>query len=102
MTRAQRLEAWEPPPLRHPLARTAAVVWASPISLAGLLVGSVSGVRPRLRAGVILFAPLRGVPASVMRRRGFAASAFGHVVLSVPADPPPSLLTHELVHTRQA
>lgn len=102
MTLAQRLEAWEPAPLRHPLARVAAVIWASPISAAGLLVGLASGAPVRRRQGVLLFAPIRGLPGRMLRARGYAASALGHVVLSVPADPPPRLLAHELVHTRQA
>lgn len=102
MTLAERLEAWEPGVLRHPLARAGAVIWASPISAAGLVIGLASGVAPRLRCGVVLFAPIRGLPGKVLRRRGYAASAFGHVVLSVPAEPSPQLLAHELVHTRQA
>ena len=102
MTLAERLEAWEPAPLRHPLARAAAIIWAAPISAAGLVVGAVSGAPARVRDGVLLFAPIRGLPGKVLRSRGYAASALGHVVLSVPADPPPQLLAHELVHTRQA
>src|SRR5687768_10617343 len=94
---AARLEAWEPQPLRHPVVRAGAVVWASPISAVGLLVGLVSAAPARVREGVLLFAPLRGVPARVLRRRGFTAAAFGHVVLSLPAVPPASLLAHELV-----
>jgi hypothetical protein len=102
MTLAQRLEAWEPAPLRHPLARIAARIWASPLSAAGLLVGAVSGAPVRIRDGVLLFAPVRGIPGAVMRRRGFSAAALGHVVLSVEAPPSARLLAHELVHTRQA
>lgn len=102
MTLSQRLEAWEPAPLSHPLAKVAARVWASPLSAVGVLVGLAGGASPRIRHGVLLFAPLRGVPRAVMRRRGFAAAALGHVVLSIPAQPPVRLLAHELVHTRQA
>jgi hypothetical protein len=80
----------------------AAYLWASPITAAGLLVGAVSGARPRRRAGVLLFAPVRGVPRAVMQARGFSAAALGHVVLSIPAEPSVRLLAHELVHTRQA
>ena len=102
MSIAARLEAWEPRPLRHPLARAGALVWASPVSTVGVVLGLVSAAPARIRSGVLLFAPLRGVPRRVMQRRGFAAATFGHVVLSIPANPSPQLLAHELVHTRQA
>jgi hypothetical protein len=100
-TLAQRLEAWEPAPLGHPLARVVARLWAAPLSAAGLAVGLVGGAPVKVHAGVLLFAPVRGVVGAVMRRRGFSGAALGHVVLCVDAEPSPQLLRHELVHTRQ-
>jgi hypothetical protein len=42
------------------------------------------------------------VSATLQRRLGFAANAFGHVVLTARPDPSPTLLAHEAVHVRQA
>jgi hypothetical protein len=96
-----RLAAWIPPPPRTAAARVASVLWAAPMTLVGLLVGAGSGVAPRLRDGVVLFAPAGGITGAIVRRRGFAATGLGHCVIAVE-EPPPSLLAHELVHVRQA
>lgn len=98
---APRLEAWIPPAPRTPAGRLAAIIWAAPMTLAGLIAGVGGAVRPRLRDGIVLFAPARGVTGAVIRRRGFAATGLGHVVIAVE-EPSPSLMTHELVHVRQA
>ena len=96
-----RLQSWVPPPPAGGLHRLAAVLWASPITLAGLLAGVASGVRPRLTSGVVLFAPAGGPTGAAIRRRGFAATGLGHVVISI-GEPSPELLAHELAHVRQA
>lgn len=96
-----RLATWVPPRPATPRARVAAALWAAPMTLVGLIIGAGSGARPRLRNGVILFAPARGLTGGVVRTRGYAASAFGHVIISLD-DPTPDLLAHELVHVRQA
>jgi hypothetical protein len=98
---AAALARWVPPAPRTPAGRLLAVAWASPASLAGLLVGVLSGVRPVVRDGVLLFAHVRGLPRWALRRGGYAATTLGHVVLAL-RDPPGHLMAHELVHTRQA
>ena len=96
-----RLATWVPSRPATPRGRLAAVIWAAPMTLVGLIVGAGSGTRPRLRDGIILFAPARGLTGGIVRTRGYAASAFGHVVISVD-EPTAALLAHELVHVRQA
>lgn len=96
-----RLAHWQPRPPARGLARMVAYAWASPITLVGLIVGAAAAVRPRLREGVLLFPNARGITGWLIRRRGFAAGTFGHVIVCTE-DPSPSLLAHELIHTRQA
>lgn len=96
-----RLAAWEPPPPRTVAGRALGYAWAAPVSAAGLLLGVLGAVRPRPVAGVLLFAPVRGLAARLLDWRGFAATALGHVVLA-RVEPGAALLAHELVHTRQA
>lgn len=95
------LADWIPAPPASTVAQIAARIWAAPMTLVGLLAGVASGARPQLRDGVVLFAPARGLTAAAVRWRGFAAVALGHVVLALE-EPSPELLTHELVHVRQA
>lgn len=95
------LARWEPPAPQHPLSRAAAYVWASPLTLAGLLAGCLAGVRPEVREGALLFPNARGPAGAVLRGRRFAAGAIGHVVIAV-GDPSPMLFAHELVHVRHA
>lgn len=96
-----RLAHWLPAPPTRWLSKVAAYVWASPITVVGLIVGAGAAVRPRLREGVLLFPHARGITGWIIRRRNFAASTFGHVIVCTD-DPSPSLLAHELIHTRQA
>ena len=96
-----RLQAWIPPPPSRPALRWAARLWAAPLTVAGLLAGAASLTRPRLRDGVVLFAPARGLTGAIIRRRGFAATGLGHVVIATE-EPSPGLMAHELVHVRQA
>lgn len=97
----RRLATWIPPRPRTTPARCASLIWAAPMTLAGLLAGAIAGVRPQVRDGVLLFAPARGITGRVVRRRGFAAAGLGHCVIALE-DPSPALMTHELVHVRQA
>jgi hypothetical protein len=96
------LARWTPDVPRHPLSRALCYVWAAPLTAVGLLVGLASGARPRTTEGVVLFAGARGVPGSVLRWKRFSAGAIGHVVVAAPDEPSPALLTHELLHVRQA
>ncbi len=95
------LAQWNPPVPAKALTRALAYAWASPISLVGLAVGAAAGVKPTRRRGTLLFPHARGITGWVLRTRGFAAGTFGHVVVCTH-DPEHSLMTHELVHTRQA
>ncbi len=95
------LASWEPPPPQSAVGRTAAYLWASPVTLLGLLIGAAAGVRPVVRAGVLVFPHARGITGAVLRGAGYAAGAFGHVVVST-VDPSDVLLAHELVHVRHA
>ena len=96
-----RVAAWLPTPPRSAVGRAAARVWGAPITVAGLLAGVAALARPRVTAGAVIFAPARGVSGWVLRRRGFAAVALGHVIVSLE-EPSPRLLAHELAHVRQA
>lgn len=95
------LASWEPSAPQRPLTRAAAYAWAAPLTGVGLLVGALTGVRPQLREGVVLFADARGPAGAVLRGRRYAAGAIGHVVIAVD-DPSSALLAHELVHVRHA
>ncbi len=95
------LSTWVPRRPATPASRLALRVWAAPVTAVGLVVGAASATRPRLRDGVLLFAPARGLTGAVIRRRGFTATGLGHVVISV-TEPTPRLWAHELVHVRQA
>lgn len=98
----RRVADWVPPPPVTRRGRAAAYAWAAPVSTAGLLVGAVAGCRPQPRDGVLVFAGARGPVGAMLRRRGFAATTLGHVVITTDAFPSAELLAHELVHTRQA
>jgi hypothetical protein len=96
-----RLAIWVPARPRSPRSRWVARVWAAPMTLVGLLVGAGSGARPRVRDGVVVFAPAGALTGWTVQVRGFAGAAFGHVIVSVD-EPSPSMWAHELVHVRQA
>ncbi|HUG86888.1 MAG TPA: hypothetical protein VMM13_20125, partial [Euzebya sp.] len=83
------------------VGKVVAYAWASPVTLGGLLVGLLSGGRPVVRDGVLLFRDVRGLPRLALKRGGFAATTLGHVIIAVK-DPSAGLMAHELAHTRQA
>lgn len=95
------LSSWLPQAPRTTVGRLISYLWASPATLGGLFVALLSGSRPTVRDGVLLFADLGGLPGWALRRSRFAATTLGHVVLAVD-QPSPALLAHELAHTRQA
>lgn len=95
------LAAWSPGPRRSPVGLALGYLWASPSTLAGLLVGMVSGALPHVRDGVLVFAPVRGPVAWALARGGFAATTLGHIVVA-RREPSAALMAHELMHTRQA
>ena len=95
------LAQWLPAPPVSAAGRVVAMLWASPMTAAGLLAGAAAGVRPRWTSGVLLFAPARGLMGALLRGRGFAATGLGHVVISV-VEPTADLRAHELAHVRQA
>jgi hypothetical protein len=94
------LARWVPPVPATPAARALGYAWALPVTLVGLAAGAMSGTRPSLTDGVLLFAGARGPAAALLRVQGYAAITLGHVVLST-RDPDPTLMAHELVHVRQ-
>lgn len=97
----EALATWEPAAPRQRLTRMVAYAWAAPLTLVGLLAGALTGVPPQLREGVVVFPRAGGLPGAVLRRRGFAAGALGHVVIAVD-ELDPTLFAHELVHVRHA
>ncbi len=84
------------------MGRIVALIWALPPTVGGLILGVLSGVRPRVEHGVLLFAGVRGAVGFGLKRGGYAATTLGHVVLTRSTAPSDHLLAHELAHTRQA
>jgi hypothetical protein len=101
---AGRLAAWVPPPPRSGPATWAARVWASPLTLVGLLLALVSRTRPVWSAQhrCWIAEGVGGASGLALRVVGADANAVGHVVLCRLPSAPPRLLAHELVHVRQA
>ena len=95
------LAEWRPAPPRHVLSRALAYAWAAPVTVAGLILGLLSGSRPQVREGVLVFANAGGPAAALLRARGFQATALGHAVVAT-GEPDAALLAHELVHVRHA
>ncbi|MBW3605062.1 MAG: hypothetical protein KY460_09160 [Actinobacteria bacterium] len=83
------------------MGRIAGYVWAAPLTVAGMLLGSLSGTTPEVRDGVLLFVGAGGVAGWMLRWRGFSAATLGHVIVAA-GHPDAALLRHELVHVRQA
>jgi hypothetical protein len=79
------------------LCRVLAAHHADPI---GHLVGLLSGARPRLRDGCLLYVSDRGLAHLLLVRRGFAAITFGHVIVSAH-EPSDALWRHERRHVAQ-
>lgn len=95
------LGIWVPQRPLTVAGRVAVRIWAAPMTAIGLVAGAASATKPRLRDGVVVFAPARGLTGAVIRKRGFSATGLGHVVICV-TEPSPQLWAHELVHVRQA
>lgn len=82
------------------------VIWASPCSAIGLLLGAVLllfGARARWVCGAIEIAlrPTRASCGPRMLRWRFRAITFGHVILGVTAQELDAYRPHEQVHVRQ-
>lgn len=95
------LADWRPAAPRGPVGKALAYAWASPVTLAGLILGLLSGSRPQARDGVLVFTHAGGPARALLRARGFQATALGHAVVAT-GDPDDALLAHELVHVRHA
>lgn len=95
------LARWEPAAPRTRVGRGIGYAWAAPITVAGLLAGLAGGGRWRLQEGALVCTGVGGLPGALLRRRGFDASALGHVILAT-GEPGPALLRHEFVHVHQA
>jgi hypothetical protein len=100
----QRLATWVPEPPRSPVARLAAAVWASPLTVVGLLMAAAAARRPRWSAEhhCWLVESVRGPSGAALLTVGAEANAIGQVVLSRSEASSPALLAHEAVHVRQA
>lgn len=101
---ADRFADWTPRQPSTPLARVVAMVWAAPLSAAGLVLGVLGRGRPRWsdRFGCLVFEGVRGPSGRALAAVGAGANALGHVVLSRYEDTPEVLLAHEAAHVRQA
>lgn len=95
------LADWRPEAPRSPLGRALGYLWASPVTLAGLVLGAVSGARPQVHDGVLVFAGADGLARRFLDARGFQATALGHTIIAT-VQPDDALLAHELVHVRHA
>lgn len=82
------------------VGRVLAVVWASPVTVAGLLGAVLAGRRPRRAGGVLLVTGARGPFAAMLRSRRKSAATLGHVVITL-GEPSAALLAHEMAHVRQ-
>ena len=95
------LARWQPARPVTPLGRAGATLWAAPMSLGGLAVAAASPGRRDVVDGALVTSEARGPVATLLARRGFAATTLGQCVL-VRGTPSPTLLAHELSHVRQA
>lgn len=101
---AEHLSSWVPPRPATSAGRAVAAVWSGPLTLVGLTLGLLGGVRPRWDPELACFV-VRGVhgPSRVaLGAVGASANTVGLVVLSPGPAPDPLLLAHEAVHARQA
>lgn len=98
------LARWVPAAPTTPAGRVAAVVWASPLTLLGALVGATSGGRPRWSAehGCVVIEGAHTGSARLLALVGAGANTLGHVVVSRYDPTQPLLLAHEAGHVRQA
>ncbi len=90
----------------HLLIRVVAVLWASPYTLLGLVLGTVgllTGGRARLRLPTIEFhgGAVRSLLRRLPPRPGATALTLGHTVLGQTAAALDIARNHELVHVRQ-
>src|SRR5688500_8322560 len=87
-------------------SRLLGVLWASPWTLFGLLIGLLGllgGGQACCVAGAIGFSggPVRWLLRHAPLLRGAAAVTFGHVILGQPPDDREAFRMHEHVHVRQ-
>lgn len=90
----------------RPAVQLLAILWASPYTLLGLLLGTIglcTGTRARIRGRVIEF--YGGAVTWLLRQfffgRGAAAFTLGHTVLGQTAADLDTVRRHELVHVGQ-
>lgn len=98
------LAEWVPTRPTTRAGRVAAAVWASPLTLVGLVFGVLSGGTPRWDPGhgCVVFERSGGVSGWILERIGARANAIGQVVVVRGGDGGTALLAHEAVHVRQA
>ena len=76
-------------------------LWSSPTTLLGLAASAASLSVPRPTGPVLISTADRGFARWFLSRRGYCAITLGHLVL-LTRDAPSDVLSHELVHVRQA
>lgn len=101
---AARVAAWVPDRPRTLLTRSAAAVWAAPLTMLGLALASVGRGRLRWDAarGCLVATGVAGPSSAALRLVGADANTVGQVVLCRSDAPGTGLLDHEAVHVRQA
>ena len=100
----ERLATWVPSRPTGRAGRTAAAVWAAPLTAVGLLVAALGGGARRwdVERGCLVVEVVGGPSAAALRAVGADANAIGQVVLARAPVAPEVLLDHEAVHVRQA
>lgn len=99
-----RLARWVPEPPRTPVGRTAAALWASPLSVLGGLLVVVAARRWHwdTQRRCVVATDVAGPSSLMLRLVGADANTVGHVVLCRTPTPSATLLDHEAVHVRQS
>lgn len=89
------------PSLLELLLAAGRYLWASPVTVLGLVAAAASLSVPRPRSHVLVCRSGSGFARLFLSKRGYCAMALGHVVLMTPLASEETL-AHELVHVRQA
>lgn len=101
---AAAVGSWVPAPPETPVGRVVATAWSAPLTIGGLVIGTLARARPRWDPdhGCLVFEGATGLPAAALRAVGAGANAIGQTVVSTYDPTPALLLAHEAGHVRQA
>lgn len=94
---------WLPARPRTPRARTLAMAWAAPATVAGLLLAALGrgDVTWNAEIGAWVATDVGGPSAIALRAAGMGANTIGHAIVCVGRSPSQQLIDHEAVHVRQ-